>query len=64
MISDAFCCTIFFIRLMMPGPGFFRSINRWPASRRCQPMNGKLPSEAFAGIRNCSGSAVNRIGMS
>ena len=43
------------IEATMSAPGFRRSTSRCPARCRCHPMNGILPSEAFATIRNWNG---------
>jgi hypothetical protein len=37
-------------------PGLSRCTSTWPARRRCHPMNGNAPSDAFAMIRMSNGT--------
>ena len=45
-------------------PGCRRSTSRWPVRRRCQPRNGKRPSDSLAMMRSWHGSDQNSTGMS
>ena len=52
------------MRFSTPAPGESRSTRRCPARRRCQPRNGKRPSDAFATMRSWPGIEAKTMGMS